>query len=218
MKNNITEIVFILDRSGSMSGLEDDTIGGFNAMIRKQKKQESEALVTTVLFNNGVETLHDRLKLEKIEPLTEHDYIVGGCTALYDAIGETIHHIEKIHRYIRPEDVPEHTIFIITTDGMENASREYDGPHVRRLIDQKKEADNWEFLFLGANIDALGTARDIGIDSSRAANYCCDEEGTQLNFRAMDEAIRTVRMGAPLTSAWKEEIDEDYRSRGKKER
>ena len=215
MKNNITELVFILDRSGSMAGLESDTIGGFNAMIEKQKKQEGECYVSTVLFNNASEILHDRIKLAEVPKMTESDYTVGGCTALIDAIGEAIHHIENIHKYARTEDVPEHTMFVITTDGMENASRHYTAEKVKKMIERKKKKHDWEFLFLGANIDAVETAKNYGIDESRAVNYHSDSAGTSINYEAMSDAISTVRKNAPLTSGWKAKIDKDFKSRKK---
>ncbi|MBO4392093.1 MAG: VWA domain-containing protein [Clostridia bacterium] len=216
MKKNLTEIVFILDRSGSMSGLESDTIGGFNSMIEKQKKEEGEALVSTVLFDNTSEVLYDRVDIRKIEPMTDRDYTVGGCTALIDAIGGAIHHIANVHKYVRKEDVPEHTIFIITTDGMENASREYDSKTVKTMIEKQKEKYGWEFLFLGANIDAVETARNFGIGADRAVNYRADKRGTRLNFEVLSDAIGSVRASAPLKSTWKKEIEDDYEKREKK--
>ena len=214
MKKNLTEIVFILDRSGSMSGLESDTIGGFNAMIEKQKKQDGEALVSTVLFDSVSEVLHDRVNVRDIQPMTEEDYTVRGRTALLDAIGGAIHHIGNIHKYARPEDVPEHTLFIITTDGMENASRFYSSDRVKRMIERQKAKYGWEFLFLGANIDAMETARHFGIGADRAVNYNCDNAGTQLNYEVLSEAISAVRCSAPLSADWKCRIDEDYAKRG----
>lgn len=163
MKTNLTELVFILDRSGSMQGLEKDTIGGFNAMLEKQKKEPGEALVSTVLFDDRIEMLHDRVKLGEVRPITEKEYCVRGCTALLDAVGGAIRHIGNIHKYARPEDVPERTLFVITTDGMENASRRYTADKVRRMIEHEKEKYGWEFLFLGANIDAVETAGSLGI-------------------------------------------------------
>ena len=182
MRKNLTEIVFILDRSGSMSGLEADTIGGFNSMIEKQKKAEGEALISTVLFDNTSEVIHDRVSVQNIKPMTDEDYTVRGCTALLDAIGGAIHHIGNVHKYARAEDVPEHTMFVITTDGMENASRRYDSEKVKKMIERQKEKYGWEFLFLGANIDAIETARHFGISEDRAVNYHSDSEGTQLNY------------------------------------
>lgn len=213
MKKGLTEVVFILDRSGSMSGLERDTIGGFNSMIEKQKKEEGEALVSTVLFDNYSEVLHDRVDIAKIEPLTDRDYTVRGCTALLDAIGGAIHHIGNVHKYARNEDVPEHTIFIITTDGMENASHQYSREKIKAMIERQKSKYGWEFLFLGANIDAIETARSYGIDQDRAVEYNCDSVGTGLNFEAMSDAITTMRCSAPLTADWKKNVEADRKKR-----
>lgn len=215
MKKNLTEIVFILDRSGSMSGLEADTIGGFNSMIKKQKKAEGEALISTVLFDNTSEVIHDRVDVQSIKPLTDKDYTVRGCTALLDALGGAIHHIGNVYKYARDEDVPEHTMFVITTDGMENASRRYNSEIVKKMIERQKEKYGWEFLFLGANIDAVETARHFGIGAERAVNYHCDSAGTQLNYEVLSEAICAVRGSAPLGADWKKRIDEDFESRGK---
>lgn len=215
MKKNLTEIVFILDRSGSMSGLEADTIGGFNSMIEKQKNAEGEALISTVLFDNTSEVIHDRVSVQSIKPMSRDDYTVRGCTALLDAIGGAIHHIGNVHKYARAEDVPEHTLFVITTDGMENASRQYDSEKVKKMIERQKEKYGWEFLFLGANIDAVETARHFGISEDRAVNYHSDSEGTQLNYEVLSEAICAVRCSAPLDANWKKRIDEDYESRKK---
>ena len=216
MRKNLAEIVFILDRSGSMSGLEADTIGGFNSMIEKQKKAEGEALIYTVLFDNTSEVIHDRVSVQNIKPMTDEDYTVRGCTALLDAIGGAIHHIGNVHKYARAEDVPEHTMFVITTDGMENASRQYDSEKVKKMIERQKEKYGWEFLFLGANIDAVETARHFGISEDRAVNYHSDSEGTQLNYEVVSEAICAVRCSAPLSADWKKRIDEDYEKRGKR--
>lgn len=213
MKKGLTEVVFILDRSGSMSGLESDTIGGFNSMIEKQKKEEGEALVSTILFDNYSEVLHDRVEVSKIEPLTDRDYTVRGCTALLDAIGGAIHHIGNVHKYARDEDVPEHTIFIITTDGMENASHQYSREKIKAMIERQKTKYGWEFLFLGANIDAIETARSYGIDQDRAVEYNCDSVGTGLNFEAMSDAITTMRCSAPLTADWKKKVEADRKKR-----
>lgn len=213
MKKNLTEIVFILDRSGSMSGLEKDTIGGFNAMIEKQKKAEGEALISTVLFNHESEVIHDRVGVQTIQSMTDKDYMVGGCTALLDAIGQAIHHIGNVHKYARDEDVPEHTIFVITTDGMENASQRYTSYKVKEMIERQKEKHDWEFLFLGANIDAVETARGFGIAQDRAVNYHADSVGTQLNYQVVSDAICAVRSSAPLDADWKKRIDEDYEQR-----
>lgn len=211
--NNITELVFILDRSGSMAGLESDTIGGFNSLIEKQKKEDGLCFVTTVLFDHEMLTLHDREKLSDISPLTEKDYQVRGCTALIDAIGKTIRHIEQVHRYQRAEDIPSHTMFVITTDGLENASRDFNSEQVKRLIEQHKEQDGWEFLFIGANIDAVETAKHFGIRGDRAVNYHADEKGTRVLYKAVCGAVSSVRRNAPLRACWSEEIAEDYANR-----
>ena len=213
MRKNLTEMVFILDKSGSMSGLEKDTIGGFNSMIERQKNEPGEALVSTVLFANESAVIHDRVDIRKIEPLTERQYFVGGCTALIDAIGQAIHHIGNVHKYAREEDVPEHTVFVITTDGMENASHRYSTDEVKRMVNRQKEKYGWEFLFLGANIDAVETAAHFGIAEDRAVNFHNDARGQQLNYESLGDAVRCVRRSAPLTRAWKERIEEDYRSR-----
>ena len=213
MKKNLTEIVFILDRSGSMGGLESDTIGGFNSMLAKQRKEAGKALISTVLFDSACEVLHDRVPVQNVEPLTDRDYSVRGTTALLDALGGAIRHIGNVHKYARAEDVPEHTLFVITTDGMENASRRYDGETVRRMIDRQKKKYGWEFLFLGANIDAVKTAGRLGIGADRAVNYHADHEGTRLNYEVLSAAVSTVRGSAPLSTDWKRLIDEDYASR-----
>ena len=215
MRKNLTEIVFILDRSGSMSGLEADTIGGFNSMIEKQKKAEGEALISTVLFDNTSEVIHDRVSVQNIKPMTDEDYTVRGCTALLDAIGGAIHHIGNVHKYARVEDVPEHTMFVITTDGMENASRRYDSEKVKKMIERQKEKYGWEFLFLGANIDAAKEAARFGIDAYRSVNYKCDEEGTALNYEVISAAVCSVRSAQPLSADWKRRIDEDVKKRGR---
>ena len=215
MKKNLTELVFILDRSGSMAGLENDTIGGFNAMIEKQKKEEGEALVSTVLFDNETEVLHDRVPLEKMEPLTREQYYVRGCTALLDAVGKAIHHIGNVHKYAREEDRPEKTLFVITTDGMENASREYSYDRLKGMIERQKEKYGWEFIFLGANIDAAKEAARFGIDADRAANYHADTLGTAVIYEAVSEAVCEVRASRPMTTAWKKNIDADFKKRGK---
>ena len=214
MKKNLTEIIFILDRSGSMSGLEADTIGGFNSMIEKQKKADGEAMISTVLFDNVSEVIHDRVSVLDIQPMTDKDYTVRGCTALLDAIGGAIHHIGDIHKYARAEDVPEHTLFVITTDGMENASRHYNAERVKQMIERQKARYGWEFLFLGANIDAVETARHFGIGADRAVNYHSDSAGTQLNYEVLSEAICAVRGSVQLGADWKKRIDEDFESRG----
>ena len=218
MRKNLTEIVFILDRSGSMSGLETDTIGGFNSMIEKQKKENGEALISTVLFDNVSEVIHDRVPVQKVEPMTDKDYSVRGCTALLDAIGGAIHHIGNVHKYARTEDVPEHTVFIIMTDGMENASHMYSSDKVKQMIQRQQEKYGWEFLFLGAKIDAIETASHFGIDADKAANYQCDCEGTALNYEVLNDAISAVRCNAALDSSWKKRIDKDYKKRGQHSR
>ena len=219
MKKNLTEIVFILDRSGSMSGLEKDTIGGYNSLIRKQKKEDSEAIVSTVLFDDMQEVLHDRVNLRRVKPITEDEYYVRGCTALLDALGGAIHHIGNVHKYARKEDRPDKTLFIITTDGMENASRRYTYAQVKRMIERQKSRYGWEFLFLGANIDAIAEAGKIGIDASRAVNYECDDRGTAINYRALERAVSKVRRAnsemecEEMLDDWKDEIEADYQER-----
>ena len=216
MKKNLTEIVFILDRSGSMAGLEDDTIGGFNAMIRKQKEETGEAYVSTVLFDNHREVIHDRISICDIAPMTHKEYYVRGSTALLDAVGKAIHHIGNVHKYAREEDRPEKTLFVITTDGMENASREYSYPRLKALIERQKEKYGWEFLFLGANIDAAREAARFGINEDRAANYHADSKGTGVIYETVSEAICHVRKcNVPLSADWKRTVDEDYKKRGK---
>ena len=215
MKKNLTEIVFILDRSGSMAGLEDDTIGGFNAMIQKQKAEDGEAFVSTVLFDNYTEVVHDRVDIQKIEPMTRRDYYVRGSTALLDAVGKSIKHIGNVHKYAREEDRPEKTIFVITTDGMENASREYGYERVRRMIEHEKEKYGWEFIFLGANIDAAKEAARFGISEDCAANYHADHTGTVVLYDAVNEAVCNVRASRPMSKDWKRNVDADYKKRGK---
>ena len=221
MKKGLTEIVFILDRSGSMSGLEADTIGGYNSLIEKQKKEEGEVLVSTVLFDDQAEVLHDRVSLDHIRPMTDKEYYVRGCTALLDALGGAIHHIGNVHKYAREEDRPEKTLFIITTDGQENASRRYTYDKVRHMVERQKEKFGWEFLFLGANIDAISAAKRVGISEDRAVNYHCDSEGTAVNYKVLSATVSRVRkcsaqeMNEALAPSWKEEIEKDYNRRGK---
>ena len=215
MKNNITELVFILDRSGSMSGLEDDTIGGFNSLLEKQKREPGLAYVSTVLFNHETTVLHDRVDIQAVRPMTREDYTVRGCTALLDAIGGAIHHIGNVHRFARREDVPEHTLFVITTDGMENVSRRYSADKVKAMIERQKSKYGWEFLFLGANIDAVETAQHFGIGADRAVSFMSDRIGTALNYDVVCEAVRTVRCAQPLSSSWKSRIEADVQERGK---
>ena len=216
MKKNLTEMVFILDRSGSMQGLEGDTIGGFNAMLEKQKAEEGEAFVSTVLFNDESSVLHDRVDIQKVAPMTRRDYFVGGCTALLDAVGEAIRHIANVHKYAREEDVPEKTVFVITTDGMENASCKYTYEQVKKMISLQQEKYGWEFLFLGANIDAAREAARFGIRADRAANYHADSKGTAVIYEAVSDAVGCVRACRPMTAAWKKKVDADYKNRGGK--
>ena len=216
MKNNITELVFILDRSGSMSGLESDTIGGFNSMIEKQRKQDGECYVSTVLFDNVSEVLHDRVKLSDIKKMTEDDYTVRGCTALIDAIGCAIHHIGNVHKYAREEDVPEHTMFVIMTDGLENASHIYSSSKVKKMIEKEKEKYGWEFLFIGANIDAVETAKHFGIGADRSVNYHADKQGTAVVYDTVAETVSNFRASQPMAANWSENINNDYNSRKKR--
>ncbi len=211
MANNITEMVFILDRSGSMNPLTDDTIGGFNSMIAKQKDEKGEAKVTTVMFNNYSETVHDRIDIHDVPELTRKTYCPGGSTALIDAIGGTIDHISKIHKYIRPEDVPEHTIVVITTDGCENSSHKYSASDVRKTIEERQK-EGWEFIFLGANIDSVETAGRLGIHEEMAVNYRCDTVGTRINYECINEALRNVRSSGKAGREWRDKIDKDYGS------
>lgn len=198
MKNNTTELVFILDRSGSMSGFESDTVGGFNAMLAEQRRKEGTVYVSTVLFDNESEVIHDRVPIEEVRAMTEKDYRVGGCTALLDAMGDAIRHIRNIHKYARKEDVPEHTVFVITTDGMENASRTYSAARVKDMIEEQREKHGWEFIFLAANIDAIETAESIGIRRERSANFHQDNDGVKACYKAMSAAITTLRDGDEL--------------------
>ena len=213
MKNNITELVFILDRSGSMSGLEGDTIGGFNSLIEKQREQEGECFVSVVLFDNESEVLYDRVKLTNVRKMTRDDYTVRGCTALIDAIGGAIHHIGNIHKYARPEDVPEHTMFVIMTDGMENASRRYSSDKVKQMIQHEKEKYGWEFLFIGANIDAVQTAGRFGIGANRAVNYHADSRGTGVVYEAVNLTVGNMRGGNGVSDNGSDSIDDDYKKR-----
>ncbi len=223
MKKGLTEIVFILDRSGSMSGLEADTIGGYNSMLKKQQREAGEALISTVLFDDKVEILHDRKPLDQVSPITDKEYFVRGCTALLDAVGGAIHHIGNIHKYARKEDVPEKTLFIITTDGMENASRNYSYDKVKKMVERQKKKYHWEFIFLGANIDAVEVAGRFGVASNRAVRYECDSEGTALNFQVMSNMVSCAR-SAPTAAKMEEyfeadellaPIQEDYKKRHK---
>ena len=211
-KNNLTEIVFILDRSGSMGGLENDTIGGFNSLLKTQKAATGRAYVSTVLFDHESIVLHDRLPIDRVPEMTCRDYTVRGCTALLDAVGDAIHHIKNIHKYARRSDVPQRTLFVITTDGMENASRRYSSDDVKRMIEEQKK-QGWEFLFIGANIDAIDTARRYGISEDRAVNYHADSQGTAVVFQAVNEAVGSVRNRRPLAPGWSKTINDDFKSR-----
>ncbi len=216
MKKDLTELVFILDKSGSMAGLESDTIGGYNAMLKKQQEQPGEAIVTTVLFDDKYELLHDRINIKGINPITEKEYFVEGCTALLDAIGKTIKKIDNAQRHTSEEEQAEKVMFVITTDGMENASKEYSYNKIKAMVKQQKEKYGWEFIFLGANMDAVETAGRFGIDADRAANYNADSQGTSLNFTVVSEAVSHIRMNKTMAPDWKARIDEDFEKRGKK--
>ena len=219
MRKGLTEIVFILDRSGSMSGLEADTIGGYNSLIEKQKKEEGEAYISTVLFDDSCEVLHDRISLNDIRPMTDKEYYVRGCTALLDAVGGAIHHIGNVHKYAREEDRPEKTLFIITTDGQENASKCYTYEKVKHMVERQKEKFGWEFLFLGANIDAVAEAGRFGIKPERVAHYHCDEMGTAVNYKALSKAVSCVRSCVDASEmnvaleGWDKDIRTDYNKR-----
>ena len=213
-KNNVTELVFILDRSGSMSGLEEDTIGGFNAMLQKQKKENGEAYVSTIFFDNVSEVLHDRIKLKDVPKMTDEEYTVRGCTALMDVIGGAIRHIGNIHKYARPEDVPAHTMFIITTDGMENASVHYSSDEVKNMIERQKVKYGWEFLFIGANIDAVETAARFGIERNRAVNYRADSQGTRILYDTISAPISALSANKVIDEDWGKRIAEDHAKRG----
>ena len=214
MNKNLTEIVFLLDRSGSMAGLEADTIGGFNAMVEKQRKEPGEALLSAVLFHHESAVIYDRVDIRRVEPMTDRQYSVGGSTALLDAIGGAVHHIANVHKYAREEDRPGKTVFVITTDGMENASRLYSYPEVQRMVAHEQEKHGWEFLFLGANMDAISAARSFGIRRDRAVRYTPDAAGTSLNFEVASEAISTLRKNRALEEDWCAPIAEDYKKRG----
>jgi uncharacterized protein YegL len=214
MKKDLTELVFILDRSGSMSGLESDTIGGYNAMLEKQKKEPGEAAITTVLFDDRYELLHDRINLRGIAPITDKEYFVRGSTALLDAVGRTINKIGNVQKHTVEEERAEHVMFVITTDGMENASKEFSYEKVRQMIEHQKSKYGWEFIFLGANIDATAAAERFGIGKDRATNYNADSEGTLLNYEVVSETVSFVRASRPISGNWKERIDEDFKKRG----
>jgi len=211
-----TELVFIIDRSGSMSGLESDTIGGFNSFIEKQKKEEGEAIVSTVLFDTYQDVIHDRLPIENVPKMTEKEYFTRGCTALVDAIGLSIHHIGNVHKYARKEDVPDKTVFIITTDGYENSSVKYSSDEVKKMVERQQEKYGWEFIFLGANIDAVETAKKYGIRKDRSANFNCDEKGIALNYEVLSDTISCVRTAGVIDQNWCQKVDIDYAKRNKK--
>jgi len=216
MKTDLTELVFILDRSGSMSGLESDTIGGYNAMLKKQQQEPGEATVTTVLFDDEYQLLHDRINIKGISPITEKEYFVRGTTALLDAIGKTIHKIHNAQQNTSHEHRADKVLFVITTDGRENASREYTYPKIKEIVERQKAKYGWEFIFLGANIDAIATAAGLGISADRAANYHADSQGTQLNYEAVSCAVSELRADRYISNNWKASIDEDFKKRGKK--
>lgn len=217
MQKGLTEMVFILDRSGSMSGLEAETISGFNSLIEKQKREEGRALVSTVLFDDEIKILHDRMDVNKVRPITHEDYYVGGCAALLDAIGKTIRHISGIHKYSGPKDMPEKTMVIITTDGMENASREYTLQKINKMITKKREKYHWEFVFLGANMDAMKSAAGMGIKKDHAANYTYDGDGIMCYFRAASNILLAVRQAEDeyvTVPDFLKTVSEDYKARG----
>jgi uncharacterized protein YegL len=225
MGKGLTEIVYILDRSGSMGGLEEDTIGGFNSMMEKQKKTGEKALVSTVLFDDECEVIHDRVPINKVEKMTDKQYYVRGCTALLDVVGGAIHHIGNIHKYAREEDRPEKTIFVITTDGLENASCNYSYEKVQKMVKRQQKKYGWEFIFIGANIDAYAEAQKYGIRKDRAVNYVCDDIGTANVYAGVSKAVCSVMLAESLcevegcldNSAWDEEINADYQRRGRKQ-
>lgn len=216
MKKDLTELVFILDRSGSMSGLESDTIGGYNAMLKKQKKGPGEVVVTTVLFDDKYELLHDRINLRGIEPITDNEYFVRGSTALMDAVGKTINKIGNVQKHITEDERPKHVMFVITTDGLENASQEFSFEKIQQMIEHSKKNYGWEFIFLGANIDAIATAERMGIGKDRATNFHADSEGTLLNYEVISETVSSMRASQPISGSWKKRIDEDFQKRGGK--
>ena len=218
MKTNLTELVFILDKSGSMSGLESDTIGGYNALLKKQREESGEAIITTVLFDDNVELLHDRINVKGISPITEKEYFVCGCTALLDAIGKTINKTLNVQRNTNVEERADKVMFVITTDGMENASKEYNYEKIKKMVERQKEKYGWEFIFIGADIDAISTAAKFGISSDRAANYNADGEGTRLNYEAVSHVVSELRASRPIAESWKAEIDDDFTRRSKNSR
>ena len=214
MKNNITELVFILDRSGSMSRLVSDTIGGFNSLIDRQKEVDGKCYVTTVLFDTRIQRLHDRVDLQQVPEMTRRDYVPGGCTALLDAVGSTIEHIVNIHRYARPADVPENTLFVITTDGLENASQRFTRDQIKKMVETEQEKYGWQFIFLGANIDAFDAGSSMGFRPEHITNFVADGEGLEANYRSVGRAVSAARCSAPISADWKEEAEADYKKRG----
>jgi len=218
MKTNLTELVFILDRSGSMSGLESDTIGGYNALLKKQRQEPGDAIITTVLFDDNYELLHDRINVKGIRPITEKEYFVCGSTALLDAIGKTINKIGNVQRNTSEQERADKVMFVITTDGMENASKEFNYAKIKKMVEWQKEKYGWEFIFIGANIDAISTAAKFGISSDRAANYNADGEGTRLNYEAVSHVVSEVRASRPISDSWKADIEDDFSRRGKNSR
>ena len=222
MSKGYTEIIYILDRSGSMGGLESDTIGGFNSMMEQQKKTGEKAVVSTILFDDVCEVIHDRVPIEKVEKMTDKQYYVRGCTALLDAVGGAIHHIGNVHKYAREEDRPEKTIVVITTDGMENASCKYSRDKIEKMVKRQQKKYGWEFIFIGANIDAYAEAQKYGIRRDRAVNYVCDDIGTANVYAGVSKAVCSVMMADSLcevegcldNSDWDEEINADYQRRG----
>ena len=215
MKKNLTELVFILDRSGSMSGLESDTIGGYNSMLSKQKKEEGEATITTVLFDDEYELLHDRISIKGVGSITDKEYFVRGTTALLDAIGKTLNKIINVQRHTAEDEKAENIMFVIITDGMENSSYEYNYDKIKNMIEHQKNKYGWEFIFLGANIDSVATAEHFGIDKDRAADYKADSKGTLLNYEVISETVSSLRKNKKVSSSWKDRIERDYESRGK---
>ena len=217
MKKDLTELVFLLDMSGSMEHLTDDTIGGFNSVLKEHAAKEGDVLVTTYLFNNESRMIHDRLPIKDVPVMTASDYRAAGCTALIDALGEAIRHVIGIHRYARKEDIPEHTIFVITTDGMENASHKYSAEHVKQMVTHEQEKYGWEFIFLAANIDAVETAAHYGISRERAVNYKADSSGTEVLYEAVNQAVTAVRTGNSLREdrSWRKRADADFQKRSK---
>lgn len=213
MKKGFTELVFILDKSGSMAGLEGDTIGGYNSMLKKQKEMDGEAVVTTVLFDDNYELLHDRIYIKKVMPITEKEYFVGGGTALMDAIGTTINKIINVQKNKSPEERAEKVIFVITTDGMENSSMEYTRAMVKKLIERQEKKYGWEFIFLGANINAVEFAEGIGIRADRAANYHADSKGIRANYKAINQAVSFMRMNVEVGDEWKKDLEKDFKNR-----